>query len=87
LQVQRLQTGKTEVGQPVERLWPIGLWQQTWKRSFQASIKRLLARSWNVSSQWPNRQLADMPRPAINAFSLSARDAGLIPWSAQEVHR
>jgi hypothetical protein len=27
-----------------------------------------LARSRNVSSQWPDRQGADMPRPTVNAF-------------------
>jgi hypothetical protein len=44
-----------------------------------------LARSWNASSQWPDRQVADKPRPAINAFFPQLSDAGLIPLLAQEI--
>jgi hypothetical protein len=44
-----------------------------------------LARSWNVTSQWPARQVADTPRPAINAFFPQPSDAGLIPLLAQEI--
>lgn len=39
---------------------------------FKRASSVSLARSRNVSSQWPDRQVADMPRPAINAFSLPA---------------
>ena len=73
--------GRTKVGQPVERLGPILMWQQTSKRSFRASSV--------FACPFPERvfpvagsSVADMPQPAINAFKPSTK-TGLIPRLTQ----
>ena len=72
----RLRTGNTEVGQPVERRRPMKCGSRHGNVPFKRAPSVSLARSQNVSSHWPDRQVADMPRPAINAFGPSARMLG-----------
>jgi hypothetical protein len=58
------------------------MWQQTWKRSFQTSIKRFACPFPERVFPVADRQLADTPRSAINAFQHG--DGEPIYESAQE---